>query len=195
MKKRLIIPLMVFVLVFLVACSSESVTEAPATQPAPDGAPTEDGYPGPESIGPGYPVENNVAEQFEQSLTPNAPPPEFSSDTGAFSVALRYPDGERPVRGQLFFAAGTIPVEGVEDGFIPVLDQTNDPKGHSDAQGVLVISNLAPGRYALALMTPLGPILLEYADTSETIIFEITAGEVTDLGTQAVFLNAETLEP
>lgn len=175
------------------ACTSTAVTPTPTA--GPTGDPGDPGYPAPETYEPPYPVESQDREIFEQNLTPNAPDPEFSADTGALLVLLSYPDGERPVRGQLFHAAGTLPVQGVEGGFLPVLDAENDPSGHSDAQGKLVISNIAPGKYALTLMTPLGPILIEDAATREAIIFEITAGSVTDLGTIAVFLEAETLEP
>lgn len=153
------------------------------------------GYPGPTVYEPPYPIEDLSAEIFEQHITPNAPAPEFSAETGAFMVTLRYPDGERPVRGQLFFAAHTIPVPDLEGSFIPALDQNNDPRGQSDGVGVLVISNITPGKYALTLMTPLGPILVETAGDNEPVIFEIVAGELTDLGELVIFLDPEALEP
>lgn len=186
----------------LAACSAteapdsagETPGEASATQALDASEPGDPGYPEPEvAVDAGYPA--LVSEEFEANLTPVAPEPEFSSDTGAMTVVLRYPDGERPVRGQLFFAAGTLPVEGVDGGFIPVHDQVNDPSGHSDAQGKLVISNIPPGQYALVLFTPLGSVLVENSATNEALVFDIIAGELLDLGEIVVFLNAETLEP
>ena len=97
--------------------------------------------------------------------------------------------------GQLFFAAATLDVPDLEGAFIPALDTTVDKSGHSDGVGVLVISEIPPGRYALTLMTPLGAILVEKAGTTDAIIFEIVANEVTDLGEVSVFLEADTLEP
>jgi hypothetical protein len=144
---------------------------------------------------PPYPIEDLSAQIFEQNVTPNAPAPKFSADTGALTVILRYPDGARPVRGQLFFAAHTIPVPDMEGAFIPALDQNADSSGQSDGVGVLVISEITPGKYALTLITPLGPILVETTGDNEPIIFEIMAGELTDLGELVIFLDAEALEP
>ena len=166
-------------------------TEPAATQPDESG-----GYPGP--IDPGgypYPIEDNFDEVFEANLTPVAPPAEVSATQGAFSIRLTYAGTNRPVRGQLFLAAGMLPVEGVEDGYIPKLESTGAPSSHSDAQGQLNISLIDPGKYALALMTPLGPILVEAEDTGEAIVFDVSANEVTDLGTVAVQLDPEPLEP
>jgi hypothetical protein len=194
--QRLIKPVLVaVVLVLLAACSGDQNPPSPATPTA--GVATDDpAYPGPqEPFEPAYPIEGFNEEIFEAGLTPNAPPPTFSDETGAMTIKLTYPDGERPVRGQLFFAAGTIPVQGVEDAFIPALDPDNDASGHSDSVGVLVISEILPGKYTLTLMTPLGPILVESVATGDAIVFEIVANQVLDLGDEAVFLDADTLEP
>ena len=195
MPRSIIFLLSLTLLLLLAACSPAGNT--PAAETPTSGLGSEDpGYPGPETpYEPPYPIEGFSKEAFEAGITPNAPPPTFSAETGALTIQLRYPDGERPVRGQLFFVAGTIPVQGVEDAFIPALDAANDPSGQSDSLGVLVISDIPPGRYALALSTPLGAILVEEAGSNEPVVFEITANEVTDLGSLSVFLNAEKLEP
>ncbi len=172
---------------------------APASDPGqpPTDGPGDPGYPAPGAtdFGPGYPVEDTYEESFYANLTPIAPAPVTTSDLGAVTATLIYANSDRPVRGQPFFAAGMLPVEGVEDSFIPKLDTAVDQQGFSDAQGLVVISGIPPGNYALVLMTPLGPILVEADANSEAITFEITAGEVTDLGTIDVLLDPAALEP
>ena len=195
MRRLILSALLLPAVLLLAACVPTENPPAAGTSTAGID-PNASGYPGPENLyEPPYPIEGFDRETFEQSVTPNAPPPSFSADTGAMTIRLAYPDGSRPVRGQLFFAAGTIPVQGVDEAFIPALDAETAPSGHSDNLGVLVISEIPPGKYALTLMTPLGPILVENAETDEPIVFEITANTLTDLGGETVFLNAETLEP
>jgi hypothetical protein len=187
--------LLLILIALLAACTAPTATPAPTATTVPGSEPGDPGYPAPENFEPPYPIESSGSEIFEQSVTPNAPPPVFSTETGAMTITLVYPDGERPVRGQLFFAASTLPVPDLEGAFIPALDQLTNKSGHSDGVGVLVISEIPPGRYALTLLTPLGPILVENSSSKESIIFEIVANELTDLGEVAVFLDPETLEP
>ena len=181
----------------LSACngSAPTATTEPTAAAVPTDAPNGEGYPAPEGYQPPYPVEDTWIEIFEQNLTPNAPPPEVSAATGALQVVLRYSDSERPVRGQQMFATGTLPVSEIEGGFVPALDPNNDSFGFTDSHGLLVISDIPPGQYALSLITPLGAILIEEFDTREAVLFEIVAGEVTDLGEITVLLNADALEP
>ena len=197
MNRKTAILLILSVFFLLAACTSGAVTTpVPTAGGSPGGlGPGDPGYPAPATYEPPYPIESNEGEIFEQNLTPDAPAPAFSADSGALTATLLYPEDGRPVRGQLFFAATMLPVQGVEDGFIPALDTAADPSGTTDSHGVLVISNIQPGNYALTLMTPLGPILVESEAAQDSILFEITANELTDLGEIVVLLNAETLEP
>ena len=171
----------------------ETATLTPTLQQTADA----NGYPGPGSfdLTPPYPVEDLGKEAFLANLTPVAPAPEFSDSTGAISILLYYADTDQPVRGQLFFAAEMLPVQGIEDGFIPRLSESEAPSGISDSVGQLNISLIAPGNYALALMTPLGPVLVEEAVSNEPIIFEISANQLTDYGTAHVILDQTILEP
>ena len=185
------------------ACSADP-TQAPgataepttdrAGYPASEGYPVSDGYPV-EGEDPPYPIEDGEADAFEENLTPVAPPPEVTADTGAFSLKLFYAATGDPVRGQLFFAAEMLPVEGMEDSYVPKLHQASAPSGSSDSGGQVHISTIPPGKYSLAVITPLGPVLVEQQGTQEPITFDIIAGEVTDLGTAEVTLNADVLEP
>lgn len=197
MSQSFKLALLLAALALLAACNPPAATPTIPTEPTdPGDGPGDPGYPSAqETYEPPYPIESSDHELFEQSITPIAPTPFYTADTGAMTIVLVYPDGQRPVRGQLFFAASTLAVPDMGDAFIPALDPLLDKSGHSDGVGVLVISDIPPGRYVLALMTPLAPILVERSDSMESIVFEIVANELLDLGQVAVFLDAETLEP
>jgi hypothetical protein len=191
--KRYLLMISILILLALGACSSSSPTAQPTAIPTDAGS--EGGYPI-DASDPPYPLTDAQGrEEFENSLMAEAPDPQTSQDAGALTLRLLYTDGEHPVRGQLFFAATMIPVEGIEDAFIPAVSPMEDPAANSDKQGRLTMSLLPPGKYALSIMTPQGPILVEDLDSLETIVFEINAGEVLDLGERVVNLLFESFEP
>lgn len=186
---------------FVTGCGAAG-TPAPGESPYPvatdtTGYPGYPGYPAPaEDPGPGYPVEDAFEQSFYANLTPVAPPPEVTADLGAVTATLLYMNtDDQPVRGQSIFAASVLVVEDVEDAFIPALDTNVDRNGLTDSMGNVVISLIPPGRYVLTLLTPLGAILVEEEGSTQAVSFEITAGEVTELGTLVVQLDPGPLEP
>jgi hypothetical protein len=186
--KRNLLKLPTLLALALAACTG--ALPGAATPGSPDNS-----YPPPGGETSSYPIDQPGREAFEAQITPNAPAPVFDAGTGAFTIKMLYPDGESPVRGQTFFGTEMIPVPEIPDAYVPALDTTTAPGGQSDSQGVLVMSSLPPGKYALALMTPLGPILVEDQATEETIVFDIVANQLTDFGVVIVLLNMEKLEP
>ena len=185
---------LVILVLLLAACTPQD----PGPQNTPAATDSGGSYPYPASASPdsGYPEGQSFEENFYAALTPNAPTPEFSDELGAVTVQLTYTDtDDRPVRGQWFFLAEMLPVQGMEEGYVPALDSLTAQSGYSDSHGVLVISFVPAGKYSLVLMTPLGAILVESADSSEPIVIDVTPGELTDLGSIAVLLNPEPLEP
>jgi hypothetical protein len=181
-------------LLAVTACTSSgtSTTEAPSASTPVESV---DGYPV-EEFTSAYPLSDvQGREEFENSLLPAAPAPETSPEAGALTLRLLYMDGEHPVRGQLFFAADMIPVEGIDEAFIPAVSPMEDPAANSDSQGQLTMSLVPPGKYALSVMTPQGPVLVEDLETLETIVFDISAGELLDLGERVVNLLYESFEP
>jgi hypothetical protein len=65
---------------------------------------------------------------------------------------------------------------------VAALDATTDPRATTDGTGQFTFIDVAPGTYALALMTPTGPALIKDAQTGKEIVFSVEAGETADLG-------------
>jgi hypothetical protein len=122
--------------------------------------------------------------------------PTVSADMGGFHIRLVYYDNSRPVRAQSIYLAGMLPVQGGQKGvFVPSLDFNTAPRTRTTNQGNVVTSMIPPGKYALALFAPQGAILVKEATTNKEIIFDITPGQITDLGDQKVLLDPKLLEP
>ena len=63
---------------------------------------------------------------------------------------------------------------------IVALDPVEDDRAESDASGVFVFVDVEPGRYALGINSPIGPVLIRGSDGDE-IVAEVIAGEIIDL--------------
>ena len=134
--------------------------------------------------------------------TPAAQVPTFSADTGALTVRVLMSQNSQPVQQQTFYAAPLIPIYitpsagGPDTAYVASLDVTTATRGNSDDVGSVVLSNLAPGKYGLAMyIAPRGPILLQQASDQADVVFDIVAGQVTDLGDLKVLLEASVVEP
>jgi hypothetical protein len=104
----------------------------------------------------------------------HTPPP----DLGIVQGVLSLNDEPAPER-TLYLAAVISSGEGME---IAALDPVEDDRAESDASGYFVFLDVSPGRYALGINSPIGPVLIRGADGQE-IVAEVQAGEVVDLGT------------
>ncbi len=120
--------------------------------------------------------------------------PQVTVDKGALTVDIQYLDNGDAVRDQIFFLAKLL---GGQSGgtaiYLPSVDPNNSPKGISDLEGNLVISNILPGNYALIVSTPLGLVMVNDAE-GKSIMIQITANQVKDLGTIKVQLSQKILE-
>jgi len=142
------------------------------------------------------PVGNPPGTQAATAAPEENISPTVSAEMGGFRIRLIYSDNGRPVRGQNIYLAEMLPLEGgLEGAFVPALDTSTAPRAESTNQGNVVISMVPPGKYALSLLTPQGAILVTDAATNKEITFEVTAGQVTDLGDRKVILNSSFLEP
>ncbi len=88
----------------------------------------------------------------------------------------------QPAADQTMYLALMIS-EGGEIG-VAALDPVRDPRAETDASGYFVFLNVPPGRYALGIMSPAGPVLIRRAD--DEIIVEVKAGQIADLGTVTI---------
>jgi hypothetical protein len=172
MKKCLIIPLIgIIIFLFLSGCQSNS----------------------PETLA--------VSPTIIQSTSANTQPeqvvetPEVSEDTGGFRVKLLYQENGSPVQQRYFYLAEMIPVQGkLKGAFVPALDTITAPKAESNSEGEIIISMVEPNKYALTFLTPLGPILVDDAETEKEITLEIFANEIFDLGTSS-FTRSDDFKP
>jgi hypothetical protein len=107
----------------------------------------------------------------------NTPQPDLGIVAGTLVL-----DGE-PASGHLMYLASIIHAQGEGMG-VAALDPANDPRAESDASGYFVLLDVPPGRYALGIMGPFGPVLIQ--QEGEEIIAEVQAGRVTELGTVTI---------
>jgi len=123
--------------------------------------------------------------------------PEFSKTKGGVNVDLYYSNEDNwPIKFQTIYLAELLPLEGnTEGGFVPALDLLTAPRTKSTENGFVVMSLVQPGKYALAMMGPAGPILLINADDHKEIILEVKAEEITDIGNITVELDPDFIEP
>jgi hypothetical protein len=86
-------------------------------------------------------------------------------------------NGEPDAGRTLYLAAVVATGESMD---VAALDPVNDPRAETDATGTFVFVDVAPGRYALGIDSPIGPVLIRQDD--KEIEAQVEAGEVTDLG-------------
>lgn len=136
-----------------------------------------------------------ACSKIESPLSP-APKAKVSNDEGGFTAEFYYHQTDnRTVRNQTILLAELLPLTGgtLEGAFVPVLEPSSAPKSDTDENGRVAISLVKPGRYAVTLYTPLGPVILQTEDEKE-ILVDIVAGEVTDLGKVVVLAETSFLE-
>jgi hypothetical protein len=110
-----------------------------------------------------------------------------TAETGAVKLQLIDIKTGKPIAGQLILLAELLQVQGqLQGAYIPAMDPVSSPKDNSDDEGWVIINGAKPKKYAVTLLTPQGPILLQDMDTNKDLLVEVKAGEVTDLGTKKV---------
>jgi hypothetical protein len=155
--RRLSLLLTLVLLLIAVGCSSKTPTPSvPEPSPVPSLVPT---------VAPPTPT-----------LLPRdpTPKPELGNVQGLLLL------NGQPAGGHVLYLATIIRPESEGMG-IAALDPARDPRAESDASGYFVFLDVAPGRYALGIMSPVGPVLINGIDGKE-ILAEVQAGQVLDLG-------------
>jgi hypothetical protein len=64
---------------------------------------------------------------------------------------------------------------------VVAMNPAEDDQAESDASGVFVFLDVTPGRYALGISSPVGPVLIR-GDNDLEILVEVEAGKAVDLG-------------
>ena len=126
------------------------------------------------------PLSPSATASLAQESPLAAPAPEGVTpgpDTGVVQGLLLM-NGE-PASGRTLYLAAVVATGDSMD--VAALDPVNDPRAETDASGTFVFVDVAPGRYALGIDSPIGPVLIRQDD--KEIEAQVEAGEVTNLGT------------
>jgi hypothetical protein len=140
-----------------------------ATEPAPQ---TEAVSPLPTAT-----TEANL-EPTAAAATPNTPPnltpkPDLGLVQGTLSM-----DGELAPNETLYLASVVATGESMS---VAGLDTDRDPRATTDETGTFTFVDVPPGQYALAVMSPFGPVVINGPDGQE-IVVDVQGGELIELG-------------
>lgn len=125
----------------------------------------------------------NPLANGEPAADSPAPQIKTTADAGALTgmLLLKTEDGFKPVVDIKIALGKTLSDdEGTER--VVAYEPSTAPVAYTDAMGRFVFEGLESGRYGLILDVVLSSFLLYRDGTLDAILFDITAGEVTDLG-------------
>jgi hypothetical protein len=129
---------------------------------------------------PGYP--SPLVTPFFADLPESLEIPEPSSDTGIIIGQLLTPGpGGQPYYATLYLAQT---IEASEEGYPPIISfsEAENPVAQQDKSGKFLFVDISPGEYALAIWSPISSTIVQDPDTGDYLVFEVKAGEITDLG-------------
>jgi hypothetical protein len=169
-KRRLWLLLLFLGLLLLVAACADQDQETPISPLS---------VPDTNTASP-IPTATPAASLAEPTAGPEAVPtsdPALGTVEGTLLI-----DDQPPVEDTLYLAPIVSSGEGIG---VASLDAARDPRAFPDASGNFTFYNVPPGRYSLAIVSPVGPVLIRDPDDTE-ITVEVEAGEITDLGTISI---------
>lgn len=183
-----ILSLVSIILLFLVGCSNPTSTPT-ETEVVPETPQIPVGYPYPYPVvevteiytpDPGYPPP--LVTPFFANLPESLEIPEPSPDLGVIVGQLLTPGpGGEPYYATLYLAQT---IEASEAGYPPIISfsENQDPVAQQDKSGRFLFVNIPPGEYALAIWSPISSTVIQDPETGDYLVFEVKAGEITDLG-------------
>ena len=191
-KIKRLIPVILFAISFAGCGPRPVATPTGTTSPAPivetpgdfQGNPyPEPGTPdrSPQQVEGGYPGPAGAAdvENLPESIT--IPTPEAGLGV-VVGTLLSSGDAGEPYFAELLLVKT---VESSQEGYPPsiTISREEDPVAVQDKSGKFLFDKILPGSYALVIWDPpLGNPIIKEPDSDEFIVFEVAAGEVTDLG-------------
>ena len=170
------VPPTIAVIVNTPAATSASVTDDSGGYPAPTTSSDSSGYPGASIAG---------LSETPPDVQPDLPAPE--ADFGSIGGVL-----VREISGEGFIPLTPVQVslaevkllESGEPGFLAYNDDSQDAE--LPGTGIFIFNKVPPGRYGLVIEMGFTQ-LLALDENGETLIFELQAGQVLDLG--QIFVN------
>lgn len=111
----------------------------------------------------------------------NVPTPDLTRGSVRGQIFVRVEGAELPVRGENLFLA---PIGKTEEGVevAAILDRLSNPRATTDNGGNFSFYNVPPGRYGLVFDQVPQSFLLNRPPKGDSLVIEVTAGEVTDVG-------------
>jgi hypothetical protein len=82
----------------------------------------------------------------------------------------------------LMLYLGEVMVDEKGQEMVASYDRSNSPRAYTNAEGQFVFSDIRPGRYGLILDTVLSSFLLFQPDAEKALLFDVKAGEQTEVG-------------
>lgn len=146
-RLRLLVYLLILGVV-VSACAASSSIEAPAPTGSPPGEPS--------------PVQGEPLPVSSQD------PPEPGSGKAAISGVLYTFTGKGPIPGTLFYLTPAGDQSTPPPALMGIREENKDVSGQSDTQGRIVLNNIPPGRYYLAVWAPYNWIIAVESDTNPT---------------------------
>lgn len=106
--------------------------------------------------------------QGEPLSAPSQDPPEPGSGKAAISGVLYTFTGKGPIPGTLFYLTPAGDQSTPPPALMGIREENKDVSGQSDSQGRIVLNNIPPGRYYLAVWAPYNWIIAVESDTNPT---------------------------
>jgi len=151
-------------------------------------------YPAPETpnieieISNSYPAPENEADQATNGVIPNEinsiPTPD--QETGIVIGKLLTMADQQPFLTALFLA-NTIWSKDAKIPPIISFSEGINQQAMQDKTGQFFFTNVSPGKYALIIKNPTGGNAIKDPKSNEVIVFEVWAGEITDL--ESIFIK------
>lgn len=191
-SKHLLLSILLLTIMLITACTGgasnqeQPPTQAPeleptATQVTPEKSPLM--APSPLDTPQAVAAQEVAAPEIK---SPVIDPADIGADSGVVTGIIRakHNDGDvRPLASALIGLAELVKSDD-GDGYVGAAYSPSDsPRTLADENGVFILKDVAPGQYGLILDAVVTQALLtEPDDDSKDIIFEIKAGEQTDVG-------------
>jgi hypothetical protein len=176
----------VFAMAFL-GCSPRNTGTPAGGSPIPlEGTPgdvQENPYPEPatpEQRQSGYPEPLGTVDAANLPRSITIPSPEAGQGT-VTGTLLFSGEGAGPYYATLILAGTT---DSGKAGYPPTITFSveEDPVAVQDQTGKFLFDNIPPGSYALVIWDPPVNPIIQNPDSDEYLIFDVVAGEITDLG-------------
>lgn len=127
------------------------------------------------------PIEATSAAAVPTAIEPTVPATPFTEDTGAVSGFLLRGDPPEAVQPGLLYL-GEVIADSEGTAIMASVDKQLAPKAATGPSGRFMFTHVPPGQYAIVLDLISSSVILRDPTTSEDLLIDVEAGQITDLG-------------